>query len=229
MFNTKRFAPLVFFLALCLMPFRFALADFAFEDTRFQGSFTTENLNRIIEEYELHDGWYWSDDGQGDQTFHGRLDKPGWTASSDKVNHRAYLKGWYGARWGINRITLTNPGRGGYGECYGFAQFIGYLISGEKNPQHHWKFYYSLEDAGGLKVGDIVRDDYQWDGIDYQHSAVVYAVNGDEVTFIQASGSSYNRISVGIGFSDGFYTDVRYPEDLAALPFLKISRSPLNQ
>ena len=35
-------------------------APLSFEDTAFQGQFTTENLDRIIEEYELNDGWYWT-------------------------------------------------------------------------------------------------------------------------------------------------------------------------
>ena len=37
-----------------------ALAAFSFQDTRFQNVLTTENLDAIIEEYELYDGWYWT-------------------------------------------------------------------------------------------------------------------------------------------------------------------------
>ncbi len=199
-----------------------------FQDERFQGEFTTDNLDRIIEEYSLFNGWFWTAEGNEIQNFHGHMNCPGWTESSVAIHHLKFRKGWYGCRWGVQRINPEAPSKYGYGECYGFSQFIGYLLSGERNPQHKWPFYYSVEEAGGLKVGDIVRVDYQVDGTDYRHSAVVYAVHGDEITFLQASGSSYNRISVDTGFSDGRVQDVRNLYQIAGLPYLKISRSKLN-
>lgn len=219
----------IFSLIMALFPLSgFAADEFPFEDNRFQGVYTTENLDRIIDAYNLFQDWYWTSQGNTEQDFHGRLECPGWTESSEKVHHLRFLPGWYGCRWGVHRINPEAPSKYGYGECYGFAQFIGYLLSGERNPQHKWRFYYSIQDAGGLKVGDILRVEYIWKDISYRHSAVVYAVRGEEVTFLQASGSSYNQISVDAGFSDGFYQDVRSIEELAHLPYLKISRSKQN-
>ncbi len=206
-----------------------ARGDFTFEDRRFMNSFTTENLNRILDEYELHDGWYWTAMAFTDQTFHGHPDKPGWTDSSRKIRARMmHVNGWYGCRWGVDQISAYTPDGGGYGECFGFAQFIGYLLSGDPNPQGHWNFFYSMEKAGGLRVGDIVRTEYTRLGREYHHSAVVYSIYGDEVRFLYVSGSDYNRICVDEGFSDGFFRDVVYQDEIARLPWLKISRAPQN-
>ena len=51
------------FCLLLIMLFCFpqhASAFFEFSDDRFQGEFTTENLDRIIQEYELYNDWYWT-------------------------------------------------------------------------------------------------------------------------------------------------------------------------
>ena len=140
------------------------------------------------------------------------------------MRRKGYLKGWYGCRWPINRVMLTSPEKGGYAECFAFAQFIGYLLSGEVNPQHNWDFYYSIEAAGGLRVGDIVRVEYRKNKREFHHSAVVYAVNGDEVLFLQVSGGNYNQISIGRGFTDGNVEDLVNPDEIAAIPGLKVSR-----
>ena len=199
-----------------------------FEDTRFQGEYTTENLNAIIEEYELQDGRYWTTEAWISQTFHG-TEHPGWTSTAVNVwNHKRYEKGWYGCRWGADHIRTNNPSAGGYGECFGFAQFIGYLLSGERNPQGNWKFYYSLEKSGGLKVGDIVRSEYTRNKKDYHHSAVVYTVEENMITFLQVSGSGYNRISVGKGFCDGLIQNETSLSAIGKLPWLRISRSGEN-
>ena len=206
-----------------------ASAAFDFSDDRFRGIFSTENLDAIIEEYELMDGWYWTTRARVPQTYHGVPDCPGWTDTAvNKAGKNEYLRGWYGCRWATNQVLPTTPTYG-YGECFGFAQFIGYLLDGEINPQHNWDFYYSMEAAGGLRVGDIIRVEYRSGGKFYHHSAVVYAVNGDEVLFIQISSLNYNRISVGKGFSDGNYKDETSMEVISQIPSLKISRSPLNQ
>ena len=179
---------LLVFFALALSA-RFAFASsFSFSDDRFRGVFTTENLDAIIREYELLDGWYWTTPANTVQTFHGVPDCPGWTDTAvSKYGKTGYARGWYGCRWGISRVLRTSPQYGGYGECFGFAQFIGYLLSGEMNPQHKWKTYYSVEDAGGLRVGDILRVEYRANKKEFHHSAVVYAVNGDEILFLQIS------------------------------------------
>ena len=105
-----------------------ASATFQFSDERFQGVFTTENLDRIIEEYELYDGWYWTSPAFVTQTFHGVADMPGWTDTAVNVYHRgSYVRGQFGCRWLANKIIDTKS-YGTFGECFGFASFIGYLL-----------------------------------------------------------------------------------------------------
>ena len=201
-----------------------ALAAFSFQDTRFQNYLTTENLDAIIEEYELYDGWYWTTQADIPQTFHGHPECPGWTTTVDRNTRKAYQEGWYGCRWPIDHVRKAAPDRGGYAECFAFAQFIGYLLSGEVNPQHNWDFYYDTKSSGGLCVVDIVRVEYRKSGHEYYHSAVVYEINGEEIVFLQVSGGSYNRISIGKGFSDGNVENVTSLEELSVIPGLKISR-----
>ena len=150
----KRFC--CFFLVMFLaLPFAStALAAYNFTDDRFAGIFTTENLNAIIEEYELYDGWYWTTPANTAQTYHGIPECPGWTDTAvNRHNRSGFRKDWYGCRWGIDQVASYSPNTGGWGECFGFAQFIGYLLSGEPNPHKNWKCYYSMEAAGGLRVG----------------------------------------------------------------------------
>lgn len=215
-------------LCICLSVSSMAFASFEFSDDRFQGVFTTGNIDKIIEEYELFDGWYWTVPKLVTQTFHGMKDMPGWTDTAVNKNHRsAYIKGQYGCRWLANRIT--NPSAyGTYGECFGFASFIGYLLSGEYNPHHKWNYYYTLEKSGGLKVGDILRCEFTAKGKTYKHSAVVYSVTGDEILFIQVSGSNYNRISIGTGYMDGYHDNPTTIGELKKISNYKVCRSPLN-
>lgn len=219
---------------LLLMLFSFfvlsqAAAEFLFSDDRFRDKFTTENLDAIIDEYELFDGWYWTTLPDVSQTFHGHAESPGWTSSVENAKRKDYLKGWYGCRWPIDHVRRLAPDEGGYAECFGFAQFIGYLLSGEINPQGNWQFYYSTEKSGPLQVGDIIRVEYKKNGRQIQHSAVVYAVNGEELLFLQVSGGNYNRISVGLGFTDGNIIDARSVEEISAIPGLRISRYIRNE
>ena len=158
------------------------------------------------------------------QTFHGHPESPGWTSSVDQFHGNSYRKGWYGCRWPIDHVRKAAPDQGGYAECFAFAQFIGYLLSGEINPQHNWDFFYSLEASTGLMVGDIVRVEYKKNGKDFHHSAVVYQVNGEEILFLQVSGSNYNRISVGKGFSDGCIENATSLSEISEFHGLKISR-----
>jgi len=217
---------LLFLLCLSMLSsFTPSKAEFVFSDDRYQYDFTTENIDLIIEEYELYDGWYWTTQADIQQNFHGHPECPGWTSTVDKHGKKHYAKGWYGCRWPIDHVRKAAPDQGGVAECFAFAQFIGYLLSGIKNPQKNWDFYYSLDDSGGLHVGDIIRVEYTKNRKDYQHSAVVYAVNGDEVLFIQVSGGNYNMISVGKGFSDGNYNNLTTIDELINLPgIIKISR-----
>lgn len=212
-------------LSLCfLLSFSAASAEFTFSDDRFRGRFTTENLDAIIDEYELFDGWYWTTRANIPQTFHGHPESPGWTVSAEEAGRKVWKQGWYGCRFPVDRVLRTSPDKGGYAECFAFAQFIGYLLSGEFNPQHNWTFYYSVDTSGPLQVGDIIRTEYTKNGRQFGHSAVVYAVNGEEYLFLQVSGSNYNRISVGAGFNDGRTVNATTLEEIADLSYLKISR-----
>ncbi len=205
-------------------------ADFEFTDLRFQGSFTTENLDKIIEEYELFDGWYWTTRPYIVQTFHGVEDAPGWTDTAVNGYGRSYYTpGMYGCRWECTMV-LPEYRRAGRGECFGFASFIGYLLSGEYNPHGHWIRYYSLDASDGVRVGDIVRTEFEAKGIHYQHSAVVYSVSesGDDIRFLQISGSRYNLIILDEGFSVGYHLPLRTLEDLKKLPNIRICRSQMN-
>ena len=207
-----------------------ALAAYNFSDDRFAGVFTTENLDAIIEEYELFDGWYWTTPADIIQNYHGVPECPGWTDTAVNRHDRSgFRKGWYGCRWGIDKVASYSPGTGGWGECFGFAQFIGYLLSGEPNPHKNWDCFYSLKAADGLRVGDIVRVEYRANKMNFQHSAIVYAVNGEEILFLQLSSLNYNIISIGKGYSDGNHLDETSPDVIAQIPSLKICRSPLNK
>ena len=219
----RRSSCLFFFFCICLYT-SFALSEFTFSDTRFRNRLTTENLDAIIDEYELFDGWYWTTPCDVRQDFHGHPESPGWNSTVGERKLKAYLPGWYGCRWPIDHVRKSAPDQGGYAECFGFAQFIGYLLSGDINPQHHWDYYYSTESSSGLQVGDIVRAEYKIGDHEYHHSAVVYAVNGDEILFLQVSGGSYNKISVGNGFTDGKLVNATSLEQISALQGLKISR-----
>ena len=199
-------------------------AEFLFHDDRFRGDLSTENLNAIIDEYELFDGWYWTTQADITQNFHGHPECPGWTSTSDTHFKNTWKKGWYGCRWPIDHVRKAAPDKGGYAECFGFAQFIGYLLSGEINPQGNWDFFYSFERAGDLCVGDIIRSEYRFKGRTYRHSAVVYAVEGSDIRFIQVSGGSNNRISVGAGFTDGNYINVTSVDEIRKLKGVRISR-----
>ena len=140
----------------------------------------------------------------------------------------SFKPGYYGCRWNSNNVLPELPALG-YGECYAFASFVGYLLSGEYNPHGHWDRYYSLEASGGLRIGDIVRTEFRGeDGRKYNHSAIVYSVTDEEILFFQASGSNYNRISVAAGFSVGNLKDLRTADDMLKIPDIRIIRSPLN-
>lgn len=201
-----------------------------FTDTRFQGGFTTENLDAIIEEYELYDGWYWTTEAGMAQTYHGWEGKPGWTDTTVNVREKQeYEKGWYGCRWDLDEIDPLWPNSFGWGECFGFAQFIGYLLSGDRTPSKTWLPFYSVKDAGGLKVGDLVRMEYRKKGRSYYHSAVVYQVEGDRVLFLQVSGGNFNQLRTRRGYTDGNLLDETSLAVISQMPGLKIVRCPQNQ
>ena len=122
-------------------------------------------------------------------------------------------------------INARIPNDYGSGECYGFAQFIGYLLSGEKNPHGNWKRYYSVGAAGGLRPGDIVRAEYEMGGYKYMHSAVVYSVEGNTVLFLQVAGAQYNLIRTRQGYTDGYLKDETDLRKIRSLPNIIVYRS----
>ena len=177
---------------------------YVFTDTRFQGLYTTENLDAILAEYDLNDGWFWVTPPNVRQDYHGHENMKGWTETSSRVQMPFnYTKGWYGSRWDCESIDPFIPNASGTGECFGFAQFICYLLSGSRNPQGEWVSFRFVNEAKGLKVGDIVRVEYQDDAGLHQHSAVVYSVDGDKVTYLQVSGSVYNKLRIRVGYMGG--------------------------
>ena len=220
----RLFCSMMVLILLVFLPAAKSEYQFTFSDIRFRNNLSTENLDAIIDEYELFDGWYWTTPAEVQQDFHGHPDSPGWTTTAESTKNRNILKGWYGCRWPVNHVRREAPDEGGYAECFAFAQFIGYLLSGELNPQHNWTFYYSLKASGGLKVGDIVRVEYRKNKKYYHHSAVVYSINGEEILFLQVSGSAGNRISVGTGFTDGNIVNETSAANIGKIPGLKISR-----
>ncbi len=202
-----------------------------FTDTRFRGDYSTENLDAIIEEYELYDGWYWSTRPGVYQDFHGQKGKKGWTQSSEeRFDPIVYTWGWYGCRWNWDVIDQGTPNREGWGECFGFCQFIGYLLSGERNPHRNWPVFHSVRQAGGLKPGDIVRVDYTDEKGPHQHSAIVYSMNEEDgtVLFLQVSGSNYNRMYIRRGFTGGGLGGTMDMTDIINCPGLLIMRAEEN-
>ena len=199
-----------------------------FADTRFQGVYTTENLDAIIEEYELYDGWYWSTQRGVTQTYHGQEGKKAWTQTAQELHDPfVYSWGWVGCRWNWDVIT-GRANQYGWGECYGFAQFLGYLLSGERNPHGHWIMYESVLEAKGLKPGDIVRVEYRDETGAHQHSAMVYSVDGDTVLYLQAAGGSYNRLYTRRGFTGAGLAGSTSLNDISQAPGLMILRAEEN-
>ena len=126
-------------------------------------------------------------------------------------------------------ISAACPNDFGYGECFGFAQFIGYLLSGDVNPHGNWISYPTVAKAGGLRVGDIIRVEYEYGGEEYRHSVVVYSVDGDEVLFIQAHGGAYNRLGIRRGYNDGCRRNITSVSVFRRMKDIRICRSPLNE
>ena len=219
------FLACVFTLTLCSA----GASEEPFRDKRFRGRYTTANIQAILDAYDLRDGWYWVSQARTPQTFRGEADTPGWTETTKTVMGGAFqpTPGWYGCRWNLDEINPNAPNADGWGECFGFAQFIGYLLSGDRNPHGHWVAYTSIYDAGGLRPGDIVRVCYDGENGARQHSAVVYEVLDDQAVFIQVCGANYNMLSIRHGFF-GAGLDTMNLYTISRAPGLRIYRSPEN-
>lgn len=228
----NRFLFLFLALAVCfssLTPMNALASTGTFTDERFQGEYTTENLHAILEAYDLNDGWYWVTQAGVDQDYHGHKDTPGWTQTTEKMLGKSfyYSPGWYGCRWNLDQVYAPIPNSDGWGECFGFAQFIGYLLSGDRNPHGHWAAFSSIWEAKGLKPGDIVRICYESAEGTRQHSAVVYEVLDDQVVFIQVCGANYNKLSIRHAFY-GAGLNTTNQAKIAKAPGLRIYRAPDN-
>lgn len=227
---------LIFFMSLLLaagwIPVSRAHAvEGTFTDTRFRGDYSTENLDAIIEEYQLFDGWYWSTLPGVYQDYHGQEGKKGWTQSSkETLDPFVYSWGWYGCRWNWDVVEQADPNLYGWGECFGFCQFLGYLLSGERNPHRYWPTFQSIRQAGGLKPGDIVRVEYTDEKGRHEHSAMVYSVDEENQTalYLQVSGSNYNRLYIRRGFSGAGLSGSDDLVDLINCPGLRILRAEEN-
>ncbi len=206
-------------------------AEGTFTDTRFRGDYSTENLDMIIQEYQLYDEWYWTTQSGVYQDFCGQEGKRGWTQSSEERFHPMNQSlGWYGCRWNWDAVDRSSPNKDGWGECFGFCQFLGYLLSGERNPHRNWPTFTSLYQSKGLKPGDIVRVEYTDEEGIHQHSAMVYSVDEEKgtVLFLQASGSNYNRMYIRRGFTGAGLDGTRDLTDIASCPGLRIMRAEEN-
>ena len=204
--------------------------EFRFVDTRFRGVYTTENIDAILEAYHLYDGWYWVTKPDVEQNFRAHENKKGWTQSS-KLKSEAqgeeyfYNRGWFGCRWECNTVSAGMPNAYGWGECFGFCQFMGYLLSGEVNPHGKWKMYTSVWEAGGLEVGDIIRVEYTDEKGFHQHSAMVYSVKEGKVRFIQCSGTYHNQLFINWGFRGAGLGNAATVAEVTKFPNLRIHRA----
>ncbi len=80
-------------------------------------------------------------------------------------------------------------------QCFGFANLLGHQITG-KVPTEKWKKYSSdksLNSAGGLKVGDIVRFEVNSTN---GHTAMVYKISNGKITWVECLGGSGNRVDI---------------------------------
>ena len=204
--------------------------EFRFVDTRFRGEYTTENLDAILKAYELNDGWYWVTKADVVQNYHAHENKKGWTQSSKEQAEAKgieyfYNRGWFGCRWDCNTVQSGVPNASGWGECFGFCQFLGYLLSGEVNPHGKWRQYNNLWEADGLRVGDIIRVEYTDEKGFHQHSAMVYSVTKERVRFVQCSGVSYNQLFINWGFRGAGLGNTTLISDIRKFPGLRIHRA----
>lgn len=204
--------------------------EFRFVDTRFRGVYTTENLDAILEAYDLNDGWYWVTKPDVVQNFHAQENKKGWTQSSQLIAEAKgetyfYNRGWFGCRWECNEVQSGMPNAFGWGECFGFCQFLGYLLSGEVNPHGKWRQFNSVWEADGLRVGDIIRVEYSDEKGFHQHSAMVYSIKEDRVRFIQCSGVSHNQLFINWGFRGANLGNTTLISDIRKFPGLRIHRA----
>ncbi len=107
--------------------------------------------------------------------------------------------------WGLTDVPCGKPCRsnafGGGIQCQGFAKFITYLIfgtcpntttnynGGSAEINNGWHVYQGDYTNVAIEPGDFIRVEYVRDGFKYQHSFVVWKVEGDNVEVIEVFGS----------------------------------------
>ena len=152
---------------------------------------TTSAIEAVLSRYNFRSGMYWTYDYSKVSKSTAALDKAatsGYKASSKPYGTGTYQSAYY-------KSSKTHYGEyifKGSRQCWAFADFIGYQLTG-KVPSSQWTKYSvsQIEKAGGLQAGDVIRAG--------GHSAMVLRVSGSTVYTAECWGStgSKNRIAVG--------------------------------
>lgn len=162
---------------------------------------TTEMIKALCDQYGYVDGkTYWVYNEKKDKTAHPKLPDDWYVGSTDSSYKTSNQIG--------SGLTLSYR-VGGYYECAGFTNFIGWKLTGvvpktgnvdsSSGVGAGWKAYTTAQitSMGGLQPGDIIRNS--------THSAVVYSVKSDgSFTAAQCYGSSSNKIRIGNAFNDQY-------------------------
>ncbi len=158
-------------------------------------SISTAAIKEVCNRYGFKSGAYWTYDYNKVNKTQAELDAA--ATNGYKASGVPYGSGKYRSRHYSNSDThygeyIFKGGR----QCYGFANFIGYQLTGSV-PTSGWTKYSSVtqvENAGGLQVGDVIRSS--------GHSAMVLTVSGSSITTVECWGGNNNKISVG-GYFNG--------------------------
>lgn len=174
----------------------------AYAETFAVGVYTTENINKLLSDYNLLDGKYWGyyTSESGASTSYRGIDDPVNTWTSNNKYGKYGKEGTWGYSYG------------GGEECFGFIAFVGAKLSGidissNIGPQDcpdKWQAYSvsEIEAAGGLHVGDIIQVRNASGG--HVHSSMVLSIDDTGyIHAIQAYGGDLNKIVVGTCFSSG--------------------------
>ncbi len=158
------------------------------------GSITTAAIKKVCSDYGFKTGAYWTYDYNAVGKTQAVLDAAatkGYKASKVPYGSGSYRSKYYPSSNTHYGEYIFQGGR----QCFGFANFIGYKLTG-KVPTSSWTKYTSVaqvEAAGGLQVGDVIRSS--------GHSAMVLTVSGGKITTAECWGGSKNKISVGGKFN----------------------------
>ena len=160
----------------------------------FADSITTSAIKEVCNRYGFKSGAYWTYDYNKVDKTKSALDAAatsGYQASGVPYGSGKYRSQYYSGSDTHYGEYIFRGGR----QCFGFVNFIGYQLTGSV-PTSSWTKYSSVqevENAGGLKVGDVIRAG--------GHSAMVLTVSGSKITTVECWGGSNNKISVGGGFN----------------------------